>query len=51
MVAESIRFYGDHFGAVLLLGLPFVALDVLSIDQPWRRQSASRPRSRSSFSQ
>jgi hypothetical protein len=38
LVAESIRFYGDHFGAVLLLGLPFVALDVLSIDQPWRRQ-------------
>jgi len=38
MVAESIRFYGDHFGAVLLLGLPFVALDVLSIDQPWQRQ-------------
>jgi hypothetical protein len=38
MVAESIRFYGDHFGAVLLLGLPFVVLDILSIDQPWRRQ-------------
>jgi hypothetical protein len=38
LVAESIRFYGDNFGAVLLLGIPFLALDILSIDQPWRRQ-------------
>jgi hypothetical protein len=38
LVAESIRFYGDHFWAVLALGVPFVALDVLSIDQPWSRQ-------------
>ncbi|HET8528941.1 MAG TPA: hypothetical protein VFL60_08520 [Gaiellaceae bacterium] len=38
LVAESVRFYGDNFWAVLLLGLPFLALDVLSIDQPWRRQ-------------
>src|SRR5438067_8787732 len=38
LVAESIRFYGDHFGAVLLLGVPFVLLDVLSIDEPWWKQ-------------
>jgi hypothetical protein len=35
LVAETIRFYGDHFGAVLLLGLPFVLLDLLSIDAVW----------------
>jgi hypothetical protein len=35
LVAESIRFYGDHFWAVLLLGLPFVLLDVLSLDAAW----------------
>jgi hypothetical protein len=38
LVAETIRFYGDHFGAVIVLGLPFLALDVLSIDQSWRTQ-------------
>lgn len=38
LVAESIRFYGDNFWAVLVLGLPFLALDILSIDQPWGRQ-------------
>ena len=32
LVAESIRFYGDHFGAVLLLGLPFLAIDVISLN-------------------
>src|SRR3954467_3717109 len=38
LVAESIRFYGDHFWAVLALGIPFLALDVLSIGQPVRTQ-------------
>jgi hypothetical protein len=38
LVAESIRFYGDHFWPVLLLGVPFVLLDVLSIGQPWLHQ-------------
>src|SRR4051795_11542471 len=38
LVAESIRFYGDHFWAVLALGIPFVCLDLLSIGQPWTRQ-------------
>jgi hypothetical protein len=38
LVAESIRFYGDHFWSVLVLGIPFVLLDILSIDQPWWRQ-------------
>jgi hypothetical protein len=38
LVAESIRFYGDNFWAVLVLGLPFLLLDVFSIDQPWQRQ-------------
>ena len=40
LVAETVRFYGDHFWAVLLLGVPFLLLDVLSIDQPWPRQVA-----------
>jgi hypothetical protein len=40
LVAESIRFYGDNFWAVLVLGLPFLLLDVFSIDQPWQRQIA-----------
>jgi hypothetical protein len=31
LVAESIRFYGDHFWTVLLLGLPFLVIDVLSL--------------------
>src|SRR3954468_13753918 len=26
LVAESIRFYGDHFWPVLALGLPFLAI-------------------------
>jgi hypothetical protein len=38
LVAESIRFYGDHFWAVLLLGLPFLLLDALSIGKPWAIQ-------------
>jgi hypothetical protein len=38
LVAESIRFYGDHFWAVLALGLPFVLLDLISMGQPWWRQ-------------
>jgi len=33
LVAESIRFYGGRFWAVLPLGLPFVAVDVLGIGQ------------------
>lgn len=32
LVAESIRFYGDHFLPVLLLGLPFLAVDVISLN-------------------
>ena len=32
LVAESIRFYGDHFFPVLLLGLPFLAIDVISLN-------------------
>ena len=32
LVAESIRFYGDHFGPVLLLGLPFLVIDVISLN-------------------
>jgi hypothetical protein len=39
LVAESIRFYGDHFWRVLLLGVPFLVLDLASIDQPWWRQA------------
>jgi hypothetical protein len=38
LVAESIRFYGDHFWAVLALGLPFVALDLLSYHEAWWKQ-------------
>jgi hypothetical protein len=38
LVAESIRFYGDHFWAVLLLGVPFLLLDILSIDEAWWKQ-------------
>src|SRR3954447_9007533 len=38
LVAESIRFYGDRFWAVLVLGIPFVFLDLLSIGQPWWKQ-------------
>jgi hypothetical protein len=32
LVAESIRFYGDHFAPVLLLGLPFLVIDVISLN-------------------
>jgi len=32
LVAESIRFYGEHFWAVLLLGVPFLVIDVISLD-------------------
>ena len=39
LVAESIRFYGDHFWTVLLLGLPFLAIDVLSLDSSVARQT------------
>ena len=38
LVAESIRFYGDHFWKVLALGIPFVALDLLSWQEAWWRQ-------------
>jgi hypothetical protein len=38
LVAESIRFYGEHFWAVLLLGLPFVLLDLLSWREAWWKQ-------------
>jgi hypothetical protein len=31
LVAESVRFYGDHFWPVLALGVPFVAVDVAGI--------------------
>lgn len=40
LVAESIRFYGAHFWEVLLLGIPFVLLDLGSIDQRWQIQMA-----------
>ena len=33
VVAESIRFYGSRFWAVLPLGLPFVVVDVVGIGQ------------------
>jgi hypothetical protein len=32
LVAESIRFYGDHFWAVVVLGVPFLVIDVLSLN-------------------
>jgi hypothetical protein len=32
LVAESIRFYGDHFWAVVALGVPFLVIDVLSLN-------------------
>jgi hypothetical protein len=32
LVAESIRFYGEHFGAVLLLGIPFLVIDLISLN-------------------
>ena len=38
LVAESVRFYGDHFWAVLALGVPFVALDLLSYHEAWWKQ-------------
>jgi hypothetical protein len=38
LVAESIRFYGDHFWAVLALGVPFVGLDLLSYHEAWWKQ-------------
>ena len=38
LVAESIRFYGDHFWKVLALGLPFVLLDLLSWQEAWWKQ-------------
>jgi hypothetical protein len=38
LVAESIRFYGEHFWPVLLLGLPFVLLDLLSWREAWWKQ-------------
>ena len=31
LVAESIRFYGEHFWPVLALGIPFLIIDVLSL--------------------
>jgi len=31
LVAESIRFYGAHFWAVLPLGVPFVVVDIVGI--------------------
>jgi hypothetical protein len=33
LIAESIRFYGDHFWSVLVLGLPFVLLDAVSFER------------------
>lgn len=32
LVAESIRFYGDHFWQVLALGLPLLLIDVVSLN-------------------
>jgi hypothetical protein len=34
LIAESIRFYGHHFWAVLPLGIPVAVADQLSISQP-----------------
>jgi hypothetical protein len=33
LVAESIRFYGEHFWTVLLLGVPFLLIDVTSLNR------------------
>ena len=33
LVAESIRFYGDNFWTVLALGIPFLIIDLLSINR------------------
>jgi hypothetical protein len=38
LVAESIRFYGDNFWVVLMLGVPFVLLDLLSWREAWWKQ-------------
>ena len=32
LVAESIRFYGDHFWRVVVLGVPFLVVDLISLD-------------------
>lgn len=32
LVAEAVRFYGEHFWAVVVLGLPFLVIDVLSLN-------------------
>jgi hypothetical protein len=32
LVAESIRFYGEHFWAVVVLGVPFLVIDVLALN-------------------
>ncbi len=33
LVAETIRLYGDHFWLGLMLGLPFLAIDVVSLNR------------------
>lgn len=33
LVAETIRLYGDHFSVALMLGLPFLLIDVVSLDR------------------
>ena len=33
LVAETIRLYGDHFSLALVLGLPFLLIDVASLDR------------------
>jgi hypothetical protein len=33
LVAETIRLYGDHFWLGLLLGIPFLLIDVVSLDR------------------
>jgi hypothetical protein len=38
LIAESIRFYGDHFWHVLPLGVPLLVADQVSIHQPLRTQ-------------
>jgi hypothetical protein len=38
LIAESIRFYGDHFWRVLPLGVPLLVADQVSVHQPLRTQ-------------
>jgi hypothetical protein len=39
LVAESIRFYGERFFTVLLLGIPFLLIDIASIGESVNAQT------------